>query len=205
VLAGSSQLIRAFAGVSRFYPQLVPYYAFVQDYRKIDQRSVATVKRGEMLKLGTQANGENVIVPAGSRIALATADTRHQIKFALLDAKVTTSGEPVGTTLFRSGSCVNSDAGLVLVEAAKIDGTPDGLASLQVSLGDKVALVLHRSSKTMGAFAEVMLLTIEHGTIQRFMPLGSTEVDLTMEEFDRKASSHDRERYFGDDEEDEEA
>jgi hypothetical protein len=202
VLAGCSQLIRAFAGVSRFYPQLVPYYAFVQDYRKIDQCPLATVKRDERLNLGSQANGENVIVPVGTRIALATADTRHQVKFALLDAKVASSGQPVGTTLFKPGRCVNTEAGLVLVEVAKFDGAPDGAASLHGSLGDRVALIVHRSSSTVGSFAEVMLLTIEHGSIQRFISLDSTECEVIMKEFDRKASLRATDRSFGDDEDD---
>ena len=201
VLAGSTQMIRAFAGVSRFYPQIVPYYALVQDYRKVDQQSLATVTRDEALSLGTQANGEEVIVRGGDRLAVATTDTRRQIKFALLDAKVPSSGKPVGATIIRSGACQNGEAALAMAELDNLSDESGNSTYLDGLLRDKVTLFVHQNPKTVGAFGETSLLTIEDGSIRRFLPLGTSESDLVLEEFARKASARSKQAYSADDEE----
>lgn len=202
VLSGSSQIIRAFAGVSRFYPQIVPYYAFIQDYRKLDEAPLAPVLRNEVLRLGTQVNGEKVRIRAGDRVAVATLDSRRQIQFALLDAKVEASGKPVAATILHAGSGLNGDAAIVLAEINNTAGN-DGASAIQDGqLDDKAVLYLHRQSKSVGTYGEGMLLMIDDAAIQRFVPLGSEESKLLLDEFDSKVT-RSRQGYADVDEEDE--
>ena len=77
------------------------------------------------------------------------------------------------------------------------------MASLDGPLRDKVALIVHPSPKAVGTFGETGLLTVEEGAIERFVPLGTSESDLILEEFARKASARpDRATSDEDEEED---
>ena len=116
VLSGSTQVIRAFAGVSRYYPQLVPYYTLLRDSPKIDKLPLGTVSRSEAIFLGSQANGEKIIVRGGDRLAVATTDSRRHVQFAMIEAKVPASGKPIGTSIVRSGTLVNGEAGIAVIE-----------------------------------------------------------------------------------------
>jgi hypothetical protein len=134
---------------------------------------------------------------------VATTDTRRQIKFALLDAKVPGSGMPVGSTIIRSGACQNGEAGLAMAELDHLSDENGNSISLDGLLRDKVALFVHPNPTTVGTFGETSLLTIEDGSIRRFLPLGTSEAALALEEFARKASAP-KQAYAADDEEDEE-
>ena len=46
-LTGIAQPIRAFAAVSRFYPQIVRYYLFARDMEKIDAIHFASIEPGD--------------------------------------------------------------------------------------------------------------------------------------------------------------
>ena len=75
-LNGATLAIRAFASVSRYYPQIVRYYLFIKDMQKIDKIPLAEVRRGDKVFLGTLPNGQDVVVEAGDRLAmLATGST----------------------------------------------------------------------------------------------------------------------------------
>ena len=72
-LTGIAQPIRAFAAVSRFYPQIVRYYLFARDMEKIDAVRFASIKRGDTLILGSLPNGVELTANAGNCLALVTA------------------------------------------------------------------------------------------------------------------------------------
>jgi hypothetical protein len=203
VLAGSTQLIRAFAGVSRFYPQIIPYYTLMRDSPKIDRLPLATVSRDEAIFLGFQANGESIIVRGGDRLAAATTDSIPQVQCAMMEAKVPGSGKPIGTTIVRSGNLVNGQAGIAVVELDQLGADNGDLASLEGPLRDKVVLMIHPSPKTVGTFGETTLLTVDEGAIARFVPLGTSESDLILEEFGRRASARAGRATSDEDEEEE--
>ena len=71
-LTGIAQPIRAFAAVSRFYPQIVRYYLFARDMEKIDAMHFASIKHGDTLILGSLPNGMEVTANVGNRLALVT-------------------------------------------------------------------------------------------------------------------------------------
>ena len=68
-LNGVTLAIRAFASVSRYYPQIVRYYLFIKDMQKIDKTPLAEVRRGDKVFLGTLPNGQDVVVEVGDRLA----------------------------------------------------------------------------------------------------------------------------------------
>jgi len=204
VLSGSTQMIRAFAGVSRFYPQLVPFHAVMRDSPKLDRLPLATVSHGDLVFLGPQANGEGITVRGGDRIAVATVDPRRHVQLAMAEAKAPSSGEPVGTTIIRSGTCVNGEAGIAVIEPDQWgDSSGDSLRP-DGPLRDKVALFMHLSPKTVGTCGETSLLTIDDGAIERFVPLKTSESDFILEAFAEKAIAHKARAAFDADDEDEE-
>jgi hypothetical protein len=190
VLSGCTQVIRAFAGVSRFYPQVVPYYAFMRDVPKLDQLPLATVNRGEQIFLGYQANGNGIVVNAGDRIAVATTDPRREVQFAMMEAKAQSSGAPVATTVIRAGACMNEQAGIAVIELDMLGAGSENSKKLDGILADRVALFVHPTPKTVGTYGETSLMTVEEGVIGRFVPLGTSESDLILEEFARKAAAY---------------
>ncbi len=203
VLSGSTQMIRAFAGVSRFYPQLVPFHALMRDSAKLDWLPLANVHRGDPVFLGFQANGQTITVKGGDRIAVASVDSRHAVQLAMAEAKLTRSGEPVGTTIIRSGKCVNGDAGIAVIEPDQWGNGSGGALSPDGPLRDKVALFLHLSPETVGSCGETSLLTVDEGEIKRFLPLNTRESDLALETFAQKAIAHKAVASFDEDDDDE--
>jgi hypothetical protein len=202
VLSGSNHLIRAFAGVSRFYHQIVPHYAVARDCVKLDKSTLATVSHGETVYLGPQANGNSIFVKAGDRIAVATTDLRRYVQFAMMEAKVRSSGNPIGTTIVRSGACLN-DRAIVVIELNQLSDDDKTLLSPDGPLRDKVALFLHPTPGKVGTFGETDLLTTEDGVIERFVPLGTSESDLILKELAAKAAKR-AQRALADEEEEEE-
>ena len=59
-LTGIAQPIRAFAAVSRFYPQIVRYYLFARDMEKIDSVRLPASNRETTMILGSLPNGVEV-------------------------------------------------------------------------------------------------------------------------------------------------
>jgi len=204
VLSGSNQMFGAFGGVSRFYPQLVPFHALMRDSPKLDQLPLATVSHGDPVFLGTQEKGEGITVKGGDRIAVATVDSRRAVQLALVGAKAPRSGEPVGTTIIRAGKCVNGEAGIAVVEPDQWGNGSGDLVRPDGPLRDKVALFLHLSPETVGTCGETSLLTVDDGAIARFVPLKTSESDRILEAFVEKAIAHKARAGFDEDDEDDE-
>ena len=102
-LTGIAQPIRAFAAVSRFYPQIVRYYLFARDMEKIDSARFASVEAGATVILGSLPNGVEVTVKAGEDcVAVVTYEPLRDVQLALLDAKLPTSTGSVGDCDCRS-------------------------------------------------------------------------------------------------------
>ena len=98
-LTGIAQPIRAFAAVSRFYPQLVRYYLFARDMEKIDSVRFASVEQGDTVILGSLPNGVEVTAKAGNCLALVTREPLRDLQFALLDARLPKSKAPLATVI----------------------------------------------------------------------------------------------------------
>ena len=103
-LTGIAQPIRAFAVVSRFYPQIVRYYLFARDMEKIDLVHFASLEPGATVILGSLPNGVTVTVKAGDEcVAVVTNEALRDVQLALLDAKLPLSSAPLKTVIVDPG------------------------------------------------------------------------------------------------------
>ena len=200
VLVGCSQAIRAYASVSRFYPQISRYYLFTKDVQHLDTVPFGKVSAGDSIVLGTLENGDDVIVQVGERLALATSDSVRELKFALLHARSKSAGGPLEMAIF-DGKDSSSSASILLLNADQFEGEcGDGLRQHDTILAKSIALIIYRAPSKIGAFGEKRLLVIEDGEFRRLETIGSPECDAALEEFGRQARER-RARF--DDEEDE--
>jgi hypothetical protein len=198
-LMGCSQAIRAYASVSRFYPQITRFFLFTKDMQNMSSAPLASVRRGQTLTLGTLANGTDVSVMAGERLALLTADTCNQIKFALMRARAPHSA---GTLLT---DWLNLDTISQLDDAALILATPDRLASpddeqgraLDGVLSGKVTLIVYRDPAEVGSFGEKRLLVVDDGELHRIAALGGPDAGAAIEEFSLKFGEPGKKGNFG--------
>ena len=195
-LAGFSQAIGAFARVSRYYPQIIRYHVLIKNARMIDKRSLGKVRRGDAITLGTLRNGADIAVSAGQRLALATTDTVHQIRSALLYARKSHAGLPLGTAVIDGANRSIGDATVALVD---LDPLTDGLDE---QLPDLVTLIIHRSVRKIGSYGETHLLSLVDGKFRHFAPLGTTESDVALEEFSHKSAKLQKKRIIDAEEDD---
>ena len=205
-LTGIAQPIRAFAAVSRFYPQIVRYYLFARDMEKIDAVRFASVEEDTMI-LGSLPNGVEVIANAGNCLALVASERLRDLQFALLDARLPKSRAPLATVIVDPAKGWPDDGSIALLEATKLDKDAGQFLTLRGdALRNKVTLIVYQNAAKAGAFGEECVLTFFEGEFQRFALLGTEEADAALKEFELKARSKrrkkgvDDEELFGDDE-----
>ena len=181
-LSGIAQPIRAFAAVSRFYPQLVRYYLFARDMEKIDSARFASVEAGATVILGSLPNGLEVTVKAGEDcVAVVTYEPLRDVQLALLDAKLATSTGPLAIVIVDPAKGWPSEGSIVLADATKLDKGADLPAS--GSPRNQVTLIVYEKAAKAGTFGENRLLTIFEGEFQRFELLGSDAAEAALKEF----------------------
>lgn len=205
-LNGGAQAVRAFASVSRYYPQIVRYALLVKDMQKINDTEFAKVRRGEKVILGTLTNGQDVVAEVGDCLALLTLEIIHEVEFAFINARLPNSTGPLGIMSVDPDKAPNSPAAIALLsfdrpaekEVEQLRAWRDG------DLKDKVTLIVHRDSDNIGMFGETRILVLNEGEMQRYLPLGTEEADATMKEFAAKAAAKRSKRGLIDTDEDEE-
>jgi hypothetical protein len=203
-LSGFSQVIRAFASVSRFYPGIVRYYLFSKNAQRIDAIPLAKVQQGDTIILGTLPNGMEVFATVGQHLALATSDPAPQLQLALLDARLPHSATPAGTTIVDPASGVVGDGVVALLEHYQLDeyGIPP---ALEKALRDKVNLTIYKNTDKIGSLGEVKLLTVANGALLRFVDLGTNDSESAIKEILRLGAKQQKKvGYLGDDDEEEE-
>jgi len=187
-LTGVAQSIRAFASVSRFYPQTVRYYLFIKDTANLDTGSFAKIGLGDTVILGTLRNGHNVIVEAGERLALVTIGSKREQKFALLDARLVDSNLPVATINVDPSRVSTNPTGLALIAASELNNQGEQHREIDGLLKNNVTLIVHQRAEAAGAFGENYVLTLTEGEFCRFARLGSEEADDALREFSMQAA-----------------
>jgi ABC-type multidrug transport system fused ATPase/permease subunit len=205
-LNGGAQAVRAFASVSRYYPQIVRYALLVKDMQKINDTEFAKVRRGDKVILGTLTNGQDVVAEVGDCLALLTLEIIHEVEFAFINARLPNSTGPLGIMSVDPDKAPNSPAAIALLsfdrpaekEVEQLRAWRDG------DLKDKVTLIVHRDSDNIGMFGETRILVLNEGEMQRYLPLGTEEADATMKEFAAKAAAKRSKRGLIDTDEDEE-
>jgi hypothetical protein len=188
-LHGISQAVRAFASVSRYYPQIVRYYLFFKDMQKIEETPFAKVREGDFVILGTLPTGEDVMVKTGERVALVSIERMRDLQYALLNARLVEKRGPLETVVLDPTKPVSSKASLALVSSYQI-GKDGELPPLpEAELRDKVALIVYQPQQTAGAFGETHVLTSNEGTFERFALLGTPEADAALKEIAARAAA----------------
>jgi hypothetical protein len=194
-LNGGSSAVRSFASVSRYYPQIVRYFLFMKDLKKIDATGFAKVEPGEKLILGTLPNGRDVVTETGDCVALLSLDHMRELQFALINARLPHSTAPIATTIVEPSRPLASDAPLALVACDRPDKDVEQVRALREDmLKDKVTLIVHRDSDTAGAFGESQVLVLTDGEMRRHALLGTEEGDAALKEFTLKAAAKRRSR-----------
>ena len=196
-LTGIAQPIRAFAAVSRFYPQLVRYYLFARDMEKIDLARFASVEPGATVILGSLPNGVEVTVKAGEDcVAVVTYEPLRDVQLTLLDAKLPLSTAPLAIVIVERAKGWPSQGAIVLVDATKLD--EDALPAAGPSR-NQVTLIVYQKAANVGTFGENRLLTLFQGEFRRFELLGTDAAEAALKEFELKAKSTRRRKHVDDD------
>ena len=207
-LNGAALAIRAFASVSRYYPQIVRYYLFIKDMQKLDRTTLAEVHRSDKLVLGMLVNGEDVVVEAGDRLAMLAIGPIRDAAFALVSAKLQRSGEPVGAVIVAPDNMRQSSAGVVLVSAQRPEQDSEKIRTFLASdaLKERVTLIVYTSAEKVGAFGESQVLTAEEGELLQLALLGTAECDVALKECTQRAAKRAAKAgRVGEDEEEEDA
>ena len=196
-LTGIAQPIRAFAAVSRFYPQLVRYYLFARDMEKIDSARFASVEAGAPVILSSLPNGVEVTVKAGEDcVAVVTYEPLRDVQLALLHAKLPLSTAPLAIVIVDPAKGWPSEGSIALVDATKLDKDADLRAG---SSRNQVTLIIYQRAANAGMFGENRLLTLFEGEFQRFELLGTDGAAAALKEFELKATSKQRRKDVDDD------
>ena len=195
-LAGMAQPIRAFAAVSRFYPQIVRYYLFARDMEKIDAMHFASIKRGDTLILGLLPNGMEVTANVGNCLALVTCERLRDLQFALLNARLPKSTAPLATVTVDPAKGWPSYGSIALINSTSIDEDKAQFLTTKGgdALGDRVTLIVYQNAERAGIFGEERVLTFFDGELQRFASLGTEEADAALREFEHKTRSKRRKK-----------
>ena len=153
--------------------------------------------------LGTLPNGEDVATEIGDCLAILAGQTREAM-FAVIDAKLELSGEPVAAATVDPANVRESAAGLALISFEGLGKDGEKIHPLiEDALRNKVTLIVYQNAEKAGSFGEKHVLTTEDGALQRFALLGTEEGDAVLKEFSRKAAARRMRRGLADDDEEE--
>ncbi len=188
-LGSVAALMRAFANVSSCYPQLVRYYLFANGSQDLARNDLGTLQCGEKLALGTLPDGQSIIVPAGTRLALLTTQSVREVRYALLQASCTSKGMPLGSTVIGPATGTRHEASIAIFHCESIGEPCEETQGLDTLLTDRVGVFLHHSPSMIGAFGERYLLTLKAGTFRSFQVLGTNASDAELARFERHAST----------------
>lgn len=199
VLMAGSQAIRAYASVSRFYPQISRYYLFVKDVKHLESMNL-TENATEDVILGELVRGGEVRVKAGEWLATVTSAPLRELQYAMLHARVISSNAPLGMQLLTSSTDQSFDAALIFADAVHLANLDKQAAvKLRRVLTTKIMIVIHRDIGSVGSFGEEQVLTVDDGEFQRLARIGTPEADLALEEYVWSVRER-KEEYQADDE-----
>jgi hypothetical protein len=188
-LNGGAQAVRAFASVSRYYPQIVRYYLFVKDMQHVDQTPLAKMAPGDRVVLGMLPNGQEAVAEVGELSALLTLGQPREPMFALAGAKLAHSGEPIASAFVDPANIRENGSGLALIPFLKLDKAELPRELLSDRLKDKVTFVVYHQAEKAASFGEKYVVSIEDNELRRFALLGTEEGDAVLKEFSLKAAA----------------
>jgi hypothetical protein len=201
VLVALSQGIRAFAGMSRFYPYLASYYWLQEELEGLEDRSFEPSKNGDQIALGTLRTGEKIMAIVGECWAVAAIDAKD-LQYALLMARRAGSDLPLKSELIAPGDTLDDDTTLAILDLNRWPAGVD-VHAVVGALKNQVTFIV--GGELMGSLGEKYLLTVLKGEFWRCAPIGSPETQLALEEFAHRASKIKKKVLAGDEDEEEAA
>jgi hypothetical protein len=180
-LSGFLQAVQAYARVSRYYPDLVPYFLFMKNVDESTGKPLGVVAADGDVLLGNIDGSHDTRVEPGAIVALATSDSEQWIRLALIQARSTISGLPLQTRMFDPTG--KSEAPLVLTEAVEFSAASAHGTDQLLGDDNNVVLIVHRDITRIGAFGESHILVAENGSITGFAPLGTPESEELIQAF----------------------
>jgi ABC-type multidrug transport system fused ATPase/permease subunit len=202
-LHGAALGVRAFASVSRYYPQIVRYHLFMKEMETLDATRLGEVRRGDTIVLGMLSNGKEAIVQAGESHAMLSIGPIHDATFALVGAKLEKSGEPVGAMIVAPDTVRQGPAGILLVSAQRPEQDRDKIRAMLASeaVRNKLALIVYTALEEVGTFGERRVLTSEDGELLQFVAIGTEEGAAALKECAQKAGKRKKAGRAGEEEE----
>ena len=186
-LTGGSTAPRAFGTVSRYYPRLVVCIQFLRSAARMDEEPPGRVRGGETVVLGPLADGREVQVRGGDRIALVTRGAADVVQAAFLQARAPASGRPLVAGWVGQdevGGDVRADACIHLVDAGALASRePVAAHACLDRLPAGVTVLVHREAAGVGTYGESHLLVLEDGRLGAFVRLGTVESGAALEVF----------------------
>ena len=200
-LAGSFQAAMILASVSRFYPQISRFYLFMESAKELDKHSLGFLSAGDRISLGRLADGRDLVVKRGDRIAVATRDGPNQLRLAFLGARTHDGKKFLATAVIRPAdySSQHENLPIVMVDSRELVHT--AVDELHSRVGGNVLLIAYEDPTSAGGFDERHILIVANGTLERFLTLGTTEANTVIQEW---AVASSRRKVFPDSVDDDE-
>ena len=191
-LNGGSTAPRAFGTVSRYYPRLVVGIQFLQSAARMDEEPPGRAQAGETVVLGSLADGREVQVRGGDRIALVARGAPGVVQAAFLQARASASGRPLVAGWVGQDEVagdVRGDASIHLVDAGALAAREPAAARARLDrLPAGVTVLVHRAAAGIGACGESHLLVAEDDRLGAFVRLGTVESRAVLEAFSAGAA-----------------
>ena len=186
-LTGGSTAPRAFGTVSRYYPRLVVGIQFLQSAARMDEEPPGRAQAGDTVVLGSLADGREVRVRGGDRIALVTREAPGVVQAAFLQARAPESGRPLVAGWVGQDEVagdLRADACIHLVDAGALASRAPAAARARLdSLPAGVTVLVHREAAGVGAYGESHLLVADDDGLGAFVRLGTVASGAALEAF----------------------
>jgi hypothetical protein len=187
-LNGVFRTIRSIAIVSRNYPQMVRNRHFVLDLAGLS-RPTGSPRRGEPITLGVTAQGMPVVATPGQRLAVVADEPLERVQMMAIAAR-DTGDLPVRSTRSsrRAQAAVGDDAPIHFVDARLLSGQGAAAELPGRTLTDRLVVVVHPTSATVGRFGETGLIVMDGEKIGGYWPVGSPEAERALARAARRAA-----------------
>lgn len=203
-LNGVFRTIRAVAVVSRRYPQMVRNRLFVLDIAGLN-RPTAAPRRGETITLGTTGGGQPFTATVGERLAVMTEEPIGRVQLLAIGAR-DANGMPVRSagSSRRAPAPIGDETPILFVDVRLLSGEAERAEPGKRVFSDRLVVVVHPTTATVGRFGETRLLVAERQQIVRSVAIGSEEAASVLARVAKRAARREERRqdsHLDDDEE----
>lgn len=197
-LNGAFRMVRVVAIVSRHYPEMVRNRLLVDDLPGL-ARPTRPLGSGQVITLGRSAGGDPITATVGDWLAVVSEEPIQRVQLAALGARDAEGGVVPSGRLMRGGPRpATTDVPIVVVDGRILN---EGSRASDAALADRLVVVVHVSTTTVGGFGETRLFLIEDDEIVAAVDIGSEEASTALNRVARRAAKarKDRPNYALDD------